>query len=112
MYCPYTTPNIHNPPPETEKSSPLPRPPLLVRPISNNTLPPHHIPIPQQRRHIHIQRRLRPRIRQQLLNRHQRRRQRVHGTPVLGGQQGEADLAGAEGDVGVGDARAEMDGWR
>lgn len=36
-------------------------------------------------------------------------RERVDGAPVLGGQQGQADLAGREGDVGVGDARVEGD---
>ena len=36
--------------------------PLLLRPISHNTLPPRDIPIPQQRRHIHIERRVRSRV--------------------------------------------------
>ena len=84
-------------------------PPLLLSPIPHQALPRDQISLPQQRRDIHIQRRLGPRIRQQLLNRRQRRRQRIHGTPVLRGQQRETDLARREGYVRVGDARAEAD---
>ena len=36
-------------------------------------------------------------------------REGVDGTPVFGGQQGQADFAGREGNVGVGDAGREGD---
>lgn len=38
--------------------------------------------------------------------------ERVHRTPVLGGQEREADFSRGEGDVWMGDSRGEVDlGW-
>ena len=84
-------------------------PPLLPRPKPYNTLPPNQIPIPQQSSHINIKRRIRPRIRKQLMNRRHRRRQRINRTPVFRGQERQADLTRGKRDIRVGDPRREVD---
>jgi hypothetical protein len=98
---------IPSPSPPTPTPSPLP--PFLPSPIPHNTFPASQIPIAQQSSNINIERRIRLRIRQQLLNRSQRRRQRIHRTPVLGRQQSKTYGAIAERNIGVRDLRREVD---
>lgn len=84
-------------------------PPLLTRPIPHHALPRRYITVAQKRCNIHVQRRVRLRIRQELVDGGERGRKRVDGTPVLRREEGQTDLAGREGDVWVGYPRREVD---
>lgn len=86
-------------------------PPLLPRPIPHHTLPSRYIPIAQQSRNIDIKRRVRLRVRQELVDGCEGCGEGVDGTPVFGCEEGEADFAGREGDVGVGNSGCEVDCW-
>lgn len=52
------------------------------------------------------------RVCQELLDSGEGGRERVDGTPVLGRQESEANLASREGDVRVRNASCEVDCWR
>jgi hypothetical protein len=83
-------------------------PPLFARPIPHHTFPRRQIALAQKRRNIHVQRRVRLRICQELVDSGERGRKRVDGTPVLRREEGETDLAGREGDVWVRYPRGEV----
>lgn len=84
-------------------------PPLLPRPIPHYALPRWYVAVTQKRRNIHVQRRVRLRIRQELVDGSKRGRKRVDRTPVLRREKSQTDLAGREGDVRVGYPRRKMD---
>ena len=79
-------------------------PPLLPAPKSNQALPTNLIPTLQQRRYIHIKRTVHFRVREQLMDSLQRRRERVRRRPRRL-QEVEADFASLEIYIGVADGR-------
>jgi hypothetical protein len=85
--------------------------PLRLRIKSNQCLRPHVVLLPQKLRDIHIERGIRLGARQELMYRGQGGCYRVSGRPG-GLEEVEANLAGAEVDVGVADWSREFYGRR
>jgi hypothetical protein len=94
----------------TEVPSPIPS--LLTGPISHHAFPRSDITITQEGGHIDVERGVRLWVCQELLDSGEGGRERVDGTPVLGRQESEANLAGRKGDVRVRNASCEVDCWR
>ena len=97
---------IHPPP------SPHPLPSKHPRKKPHQPLRAHKIPLPNQLRHVQIQRTVRlAAIRHELLDRLQRAHHTIRRSPFIF-QQVQADLAGREGDVRVNTGGLEADGGR
>lgn len=100
-------PHHSSPPPTTS----LPLIPLLLNPQLHQPPRAQHVPIPEQRRHVHVQGGIQPGVGQQHTHRTHHLEHAVRRRPpVL--EQVEADLARLRVDVGVHDGRGELDDGR